>query len=109
FACNGEPFAVMMATPDDLEDFALGFALAEGLVASADEIVVESIETSLEGVAIALSIPPARTAELETRRRSLEGRSGCGICGLAQVETVLRPPPPVGAGTIITPEALDQA
>ena len=109
FACNGEPFAVMMATPDDLEDFALGFALAEGIVANAGEAVIDSIETSLEGVAIALSIPPARAGQLETRRRSLEGRSGCGICGVAQVEAVLRPPPPVGAGTIITSDALDRA
>src|SRR5690606_4431077 len=109
FACNGGPFAVMMATPADLEDFAIGFALAEGIVASVDEVVVESIDTSLEGVAIALSVPPARAAALDARRRSLEGRSGCGICGIAQVEAVLRPPPPVGAGTTITTEALDRA
>jgi FdhD protein len=109
FACNGEPFAVMMATPDDLEDFALGFALAEGIVASADEVVIESIETSLEGVAICLSIPPDRASVLEARRRSLEGRSSCGICGMAQIEAVLRPPPPVAAGTTVTTDALDRA
>ncbi|HEY9540685.1 MAG TPA: formate dehydrogenase accessory sulfurtransferase FdhD [Luteimonas sp.] len=109
FACNGEPFAVMMATPEDLEDFAFGFALAEGIVASADEVVIDSIETSLEGVAIALSIPSDRASVLEARRRSLEGRSGCGICGMAQVEAVLRPPPPVGTGTVITTDALDRA
>src|SRR3546814_6680167 len=84
FACNGEPFSVMMATPDDLEDFAFGFALAEGIVASADEVVIDSIETSLEGVAIALSIPSDRASVLEARRRSTEGRSGCGICGVAR-------------------------
>src|SRR3546814_1170256 len=78
FACNGEPFAVMMATPEDLEDFAFGFALAEGIVASADEVVIDSIETSLEGVAIALSIPSDRASVLEARRRSLEGRSEIG-------------------------------
>src|SRR5690606_39354230 len=54
--------------------------------------VIESIESSLEGVAIALTIPPARAGTLDARRRSLEGRSGCGICGMAQVEAVLRPP-----------------
>src|SRR3546814_18644554 len=71
---------------DDLEDFAFGFALAEGIVASADEVVIDAIETSLEGVAIALSIPSDRASVLEARRRSLEGRSGGGICGMAQVE-----------------------
>lgn len=109
FACNGEPFAVMMATPGDLEDFALGFALAEGLAASADEVVVESIQASLEGVAISLSLPPASAGMLAARRRSLEGRSGCGICGMAQVEAVLRPPPPTGAGATVTTIALDRA
>src|SRR3546814_17498761 len=58
FACNGEPFAVMMATPEDLEDFAFGFALAAGLVASADEVVIASIEPSMDCVAIPLSITP---------------------------------------------------
>src|SRR3546814_12364235 len=90
----------MMSTPEDRGDFAFGFALAEGIVASADEVVIDSIETSLEGVAIALSIPSDRASVLEARRRSLEGRSGCGICGMAQVEAVLRPPPPVGPGKI---------
>ncbi|MDN5782649.1 MAG: formate dehydrogenase accessory sulfurtransferase FdhD [Luteimonas sp.] len=109
FACNGTPFAVMMATPDDLEDFALGFMLGEGLVEHATEVGIESIENSLEGVSIALSIPPERAELLHARRRSLEGRSGCGICGMAQIEAVLRPPPPVGAGPAITAEALDRA
>ena len=109
FACNGAPFAVMMATPADLDDFALGFALGEGLVSRADELTVESIDTSLEGVSIALSVPHDRTGVLDARRRSLEGRSGCGICGMAQIEAVLRPPPPVGAGPVIAAEALDRA
>ncbi|MGN7725402.1 formate dehydrogenase accessory sulfurtransferase FdhD [Luteimonas sp. 22616] len=109
FACNGTPFAVMMATPGDLDDFALGFALGEGIVADAGEVIVESIETSLEGVSIVLSIPPARASALAGRQRSLEGRSGCGICGTAQIEAVLRPPPAVGVGQPITAEALDRA
>jgi FdhD protein len=109
FACNGVPFAVMMATPRDLDDFALGFALGEGIVAAIGEVTVESIETSLEGVSIALSIPPARASALAVRQRSLEGRSGCGLCGTARIEAVLRPPPTVGPGQPITAEALDRA
>src|SRR3546814_13422803 len=64
FACNGEAFAVMMATPEDLEDFAFGFALAEGIVARAAEVVIDSIETSLAGVALALHIPSHRARVL---------------------------------------------
>jgi len=109
FAVNGAPFAVMMATPADLDDFALGFALGEGIVERADELVVESIEESLEGVSIALKVPAGRAAVLETRRRNLEGRSGCGLCGMARIEAVLRPPPPVGAGRDIRPAALERA
>src|SRR3546814_13520136 len=86
FACNGEPFAVMMATPDDLEDFAFGFALAEGIVASADEVVIDAIETSLEGVAIALSIPSERASVLEARPRDrksvVEGKRWSLRCDL---------------------------
>ena len=109
FAYNGTPFAVMMATPDDLEDFALGFSLSEGIVAQADELQIEAIEASLEGVSIALAIPPQRAAALEQRNRNLQGRSSCGICGTASIEAVLRPPPPVGAGVVIAADTLDRA
>ncbi len=109
FAINGASFAVMMATPADLDDFALGFALSEGIVDDAGELRVDAIEASLEGVSIALSVPPARAAALDARRRSLEGRSGCGLCGMAAIEAVLRPPPPVGAGPVVTDGALGRA
>jgi FdhD protein len=108
-AYNGAPFVVMMATPGDLEDFALGFSLSEGIVARADELQVEAIDASLEGISIALAIPPPRAAALERRQRNLQGRSGCGICGTASIEAVLRPPPPVGDGVAITADALDRA
>jgi len=108
-AYNGRAFAVMMATPGDLEDFALGFSLSEGIVAQVDELQIESIDASLEGVSIALAIPPSRAAALEQRNRNLQGRSGCGICGTASIEAVLRPPPPVGDGIAIAADALDRA
>jgi FdhD protein len=109
FAINGAPFAVMMATPADLGDFALGFALSEGIVADASELKVDAIDASLEGVSIALTVPPARAALLDARRRSLEGRSGCGLCGTAAIEAVLRPPPTVGDGPFVTEAALGRA
>ncbi|RDZ27770.1 formate dehydrogenase accessory sulfurtransferase FdhD [Lysobacter silvisoli] len=108
-AYNGTPFAVMMATPEDLGDFALGFSLSEGIVARADELRIDAIETSLEGVSLALRIPEARAAALEQRRRNLQGRSGCGICGSESIEAVLRPPPRVGDSAPIRAAALQRA
>ncbi|KRB07302.1 formate dehydrogenase accessory sulfurtransferase FdhD [Lysobacter sp. Root690] len=106
---NGTPFAVMMATPDDLTDFALGFSLSEGIVASAQELRVDAIDTSLEGIAIALSIPEARAAALDQRRRNLQGRSGCGVCGTESIEAVLRPPPRLPDSAPIQLHALQRA
>ena len=105
---NGEPFAVMMATPDALEDFALGFTVSEG-IAPADDTEILAIEPSLEGVSIRLSIPETAAAALGERRRNLQGRSGCGTCGTASIEAVLRPPPPVGSGPAVDMAALERA
>lgn len=108
-AYNGAPFAVMMATPEDLEDFALGFSLSEGIAGHPGEVRIEAIEPHLEGVSIALHVPKARAAVLASRRRALEGRSGCGICGSESIEAVLRPPPPVPPGSALAPAAIAAA
>lgn len=109
FVYNGQPFAVMMATPADLEDFALGFALSEGIVEDIAEIGIERIEPLLEGVEIRLTIPQVRADALERRRRSLSGRSGCGICGSELLETALRQPAPVRTDVRIDVAALRRA
>lgn len=106
---NGISFAVMMATPEDLGDFALGFSLSEGIVASADELRIDEIVTSLEGISLQLTIPEPRAAALEQRRRNLQGRSGCGVCGTESIEAVLRPPPRVGDSAPIRVGALHRA
>jgi FdhD protein len=107
--CNGEPFAVMMATPADLADFAIGFALGEGLVERPGDARVERIGQLLEGIEIRLAIPPARTRELARRRRNLEGRSGCGICGSRMLEDVVRHPAPVTAEPRVSAAAMRRA
>ncbi|HBK45053.1 MAG TPA: sulfurtransferase FdhD, partial [Xanthomonadaceae bacterium] len=89
FVYNDEPFAVMMATPADLEDFAAGFALSEGIVERIEDVRVERIEHLLEGIEIRLRIPPARAEALAQRRRSMSGRSGCGVCGSELLEAAL--------------------
>lgn len=92
---NGQPFAVMMATPSDLADFALGFALTEGIVASASEFkLVDSVATA-DGISLHAAIPQRRHDALQQRRRNLEGRSGCGLCGVEALRDALRPVPRV--------------
>ena len=92
---NGVPFAVMMATPCDIEDFALGFALAEGIVESASEFELVDVLRSEHGITLQGLIPAARFEALQARRRSLTGRSGCGLCGIEALEDAVRPLPRV--------------
>lgn len=92
---NGVSFAVMLATPRDLADFALGFALAEGIVASADEFELVGTLTSERGISLQGLIPATRFEALQQRRRALAGRSGCGLCGIESLEDAVRPTPRV--------------
>jgi len=109
FVYNDEPFAVMMATPADLGDFATGFAISEGIVERADDVEIERIEHLIEGIEIRLRIPAARAEALALRRRSMSGRSGCGVCGSELLETALRHPAPVTTDIHVTVPALQQA
>ncbi|RDS81034.1 formate dehydrogenase accessory sulfurtransferase FdhD [Dyella psychrodurans] len=108
---NDVPFAVMMVTPLDLEDFALGFSLSEGLIATPDELESIDVQPRLEGVELAMHV--ASTA-VEDRagsggERLLPGRSGCGLCGARMLEDAVRHPSPVGRGPIVDAVALEKA
>ncbi|MGY0651079.1 formate dehydrogenase accessory sulfurtransferase FdhD [Luteimonas sp. A537] len=109
FVYNDEPFAVMMATPADLAEFAIGFALSEGIVQAAPEVKIERIEEFIEGIEIRLRIPVARAEALALRRRSMSGRSGCGVCGSELLEAALRYPPPVTTDVRVSTPALRRA
>ncbi|CAD0331056.1 formate dehydrogenase accessory sulfurtransferase FdhD [Xanthomonas hortorum] len=109
FNYNGVPFAVMMATPEDLEDFALGFSLSEGIVNHPQDLRVIAVETFLEGASLQIEIPPERAAALDQRRRNLDGRSGCGVCGNESIEAVLRVPPVLQSSLQIDVDALARA
>jgi len=122
---DGEPFAVMMCTPDHLEDFARGFALTEGRVTSIDDIHSMEINQVLEGITLNLttraaskpvgadpvgdSSSPNLHLPEPNSPRNLPGRSGCGICGSRELEDVVRHPNPVGAGPRITAQAIELA
>jgi len=91
---NGISHAVMLATPLDLEDFALGFGLTEGLLASADELHDVEVVPDPAGLRVEMEVSSACFARLKDKRRSMAGRTGCGLCGtesLEQVEPPLRP------------------
>jgi FdhD protein len=102
---NGESFAVMMATPADLEDFAVGFAITEGIVPDAAAIASLRIAEAREGYALNLRIDPALVEASALRRRTLAGRAGCGVCGAQTIEAAL-PPPKRVAGPLPAPAAV---
>jgi FdhD protein len=95
---NGRAFAVMMATPCDLEDFALGFSLTEGLVDAPAQLTGVEVTQRLEGIELAMSVsadaPVARLGDADAQRL-LPGRSGCGLCGTRELEDAVRAPPAV--------------
>lgn len=97
---NGISHAVMMATPADLDDFALGFSLSEGILRCRDELYDIELEKQEEGIAVHVQISAQRFAELKLRRRSLVGRTGCGLCGTESLQQAIREVPPVKAPTI---------
>ena len=87
---NGIPHVVMMATPTDLEDFALGFSLTEELIESADDLKHLEIARYSRGVEIQATVAERCVAAISERTRRLTGRTGCGICGADSVDAVLK-------------------
>ncbi len=106
---NGVSHAVMLATPADLEDFALGFGLAEGIFASAADLYGCDVRHSLQGITVAMQVSARCFAALKERRRTLAGRTGCGVCGTESLDKVLRPVPVIEPATQIHSTAIARA
>lgn len=87
---NGISHVVMMATPLDLEDFALGFSLSEGILNDATELLDVEAEPAGDGVEVRLQITGRAFAGLKDRRRNLTGRTGCGLCGVDSIDQAVR-------------------
>jgi FdhD protein len=86
---NGISHAVMLATPLDLEDFAYGFSLSEGLVDRAEDLHDVEVEQVEQGIVLHIDIASRCLARLKERQRTLAGRTGCGLCGMQSLEQAL--------------------
>ena len=106
---NGIAYAVMMATPSDLEDYVVGFSLAEGLIEQADEVLDLAIHQGEQGWIARATLPQSRAAPLLERVRVRLVEGSCGLCGLESIEQVMRPLQPIKPGFRTTPEAVRQA
>ena len=89
---NGVSHAVMLATPQDLEDFALGFSLSEGILQNKSELYDVEIVVQAQGIELRLDVATQSFVKLKERRRNLVGRTGCGLCGTESLEQALRLP-----------------
>ena len=103
------PHVVMLATPADLEDYAFGFTLSEGLVERADEIRGVEVVQSEASADVKISVAWERFTQLLQRRRNLAGRTGCGLCGAETAEDAIRECPAVPPGVTITAAELHGA
>lgn len=111
---NGSTYAVMMATPADIEDFGYGFSLTEGVIGALDE--VESIETlefdeadGAVGIEVRLWLNEQRANQMVARRRQIAGPTGCGLCGVESLELAVKPARTVTAERRFTAEEISRA
>lgn len=102
---NDISHAVMMATPLDLEAFAVGFSLTEGIVDSVGEIYDIEVEPGCDGIEVRLRISQRAFMAMKERRRSLAGRTGCGVCGIESLALLDLVPEPLAAARNIVPSA----
>ena len=106
---NGISHVVMMMTPADLEDFAVGFSLSEGIVGDVSEVRDVVVAEHPLGVELAVTLSPGREHALKALRRNLTGRTGCGLCGAESLEQAIRKVDPVPDGPVIPAQSVERA
>ena len=106
---NSVNYAVMMGTPADFEDFGLGFAIAEGLIAKPSDVSAMLVLPAEQGYAIDLSVDEAKLNRARMARRSLEGRTGCGLCGIEDMKDAIRMPGHALPRVALSPQSVARA
>jgi FdhD protein len=106
---NRSAYAVMLASPSDLEDFAVGFSLTEGIIRAPSEIEDLVIVPQENGIELRMWLTPGRAALADTRRRRIAGPSGCGLCGIESLADAVRAPPRVTSTARFDAAAIDAA
>ena len=103
------PYAVMMATPSDLEDFVVGFSLTEGIIRNGDEIRGIAVAPQANGIVVTVELAPGRFREHLARRRNLSGRTSCGLCGVEALADLPAAEARAGGAAPIAPAAIAAA
>ncbi|MSO76927.1 MAG: formate dehydrogenase accessory sulfurtransferase FdhD [Alphaproteobacteria bacterium] len=106
---NGVDHVVMMVTPENLDEFAVGFSLSEGIVDGVGDVTAIRRSDLAVGIRLELAIPEPFAERLFARQRNLAGRTGCGLCGIARIEDALRPLPPAPSVPALRAAAIDRA
>ena len=89
---NGMPHVVMLATPTNLEEFALGFSITEGIIKSPQELLSARVYNRSNGIEVQIKIPEERFQCMSDKGRNLTGRTGCGLCGASTLKQAIRKP-----------------
>ena len=103
---NGGAYAVMMGTPRDLEDFAIGFSLSEGVIHSPEDIDSLDIVELDDGIELRMWLAQAKADRLSERRRHIAGPTGCGLCGIDSIAEAVRPAAIVAQGQSFSPREI---
>lgn len=103
------PYAVMMVTPDDLEDFVTGFAMTEGVIERASDIRSIVIETHPKGLRALIDLVPEKLSAHLSRKRAMTGRTGCGVCGIEDLDALPHSERSVSRHADISDQAIERA
>jgi len=109
FTYGGETYAVMMASPSDLEDFAIGFSFTEGIIQQSSNVVDLEIVELDKGIELRMTLASLSRKKLEERARRFAGPAGCGLCGIESLNEAVAAPPTIHANLKVDPATVFRA